>query len=185
MIKLLANRMADVMQDRYDYDGTYLRDVADVSRGGAMRLGVLLPMLSGYSDGCPVDLWAGTAIASARDGDCGPCLQLVIDMAIERGADPGAIRTALQGDPHGAGAAGLGYRFALAAITDDESLKGLRTEISETFGERALVSLSITAATARAWSVVKRGLGHANSCQAVKIERETVMLASVADQVAC
>lgn len=176
MIRYLANRMADAMQSRYDYDGTYLREVASVSSGGALRLGLFLPMLSGYSAGCPVDLWAGAAVASTREGDCGPCLQLVIDMAIERGANPDALCTTLQGHPEAAGLTGLGFRFALAAITDDESLEDLRTEIRRSFSEKAVISLSITAATGRAWPVIKRGLGHGHLCQSVRIDRKTVDL---------
>lgn len=180
MIRYIANRMADAMQARYDYDGSYLREVADVSSGGALRLGVLLPLLSGFRAGCPVDLWAGAAVASTREGDCGPCLQLVVDMAIERGANAGDLRTALEGDHAAAGLAGLGYRFALAAIADNDTLETLRREVRERFGEKAVVSLAITAATGRAWPVIKRGLGHGKVCQAVEIERQTLRLQQAA-----
>lgn len=176
MIRYLANRMADAMQARYNYDASYLREVAGVSTGGALRLGVLLPLLSGFRTGCPVDLWAGAAVASTREGDCGPCLQLVIDMAIERGAHAGDLRAVLEGDLAAAGLTGLGYRFALAAIADDESLESLHREVGERFGEKAVVSLAITAATGRAWPVIKRGLGHGKACQAVEIERRTLRL---------
>ncbi len=177
MIRFLANRMADAMQNRYNYDGTYLREVAAVSNGGALRLGVLLPMLSGYRTGCPVDLWAGAALASTREGDCGPCLQLVIDMAIERGANAQDLRAVLGGNAADAGLTGLGYRFALAAIDDGEDLQALRGEVRERFSDKAVVALSITAATGRAWPVIKRGLGHGGACQAVEINREQVGLA--------
>ena len=179
MIKYLVNRAADTMRRRYNYDATYLREVADVSGGGALRIGLLLPMLSGYRAGCPVDLWAGAAIASTREGDCGPCLQLVIDMAIESGANPDGLRTALQGDPAAAGDTGLGFRFALAAINDDENLEELRSEIRRKFSDRALVSLSITAATGRTWPVIKRGLGHGHLCQSVRIDQKPVNLVHV------
>lgn len=177
MIRYLAKRMADAMQHRYHYDAGYLREVAAVSGGGALRLGVFLPLLSGFRDGCPVDLWAGAAVASTREGDCGPCLQLVIDMAIERGASAQDLRTVLEGNPEGAGMTGLGFRFALAAITDSEALESLRAEVRNRVGDRAVVALSITAATGRAWPVIKRGLGHGRACQAVAIDREVVTLA--------
>lgn len=179
MIRFLANRMADAMQTQYDYDSTYLREVAAISSGGALRIGALLPLLSGYRAGCPVDLWAGTAVASTREGDCGPCLQLVIDMAIERGANALHLRTVLEGNPEAAGMTGLGYRFGLAAISDSEELETLRSEIRERFSDKAVVSLSITAATGRAWPVIKRGLGHGHACRAVEIDREKVGLAQL------
>tara|TARA_B100001540_G_scaffold312407_1_gene333469 strand:+ start:7422 stop:7970 length:549 start_codon:yes stop_codon:yes gene_type:complete len=174
MIRYLANRVADTMQRRYDYDGSYLREVAQVSGGGALRLGVLLPLLSGYRAGLPVDLWAGAAVASTREGDCGPCLQLVVDMALEQGADAAALRAILRGRPADAGVTGLGYRFALAAIGGGPDLEPLRGEIGARYGERALVSLAIVSATGRAWPVIKRGLGHGQACRAVSVAGEDV-----------
>lgn len=178
MIRYLANCAADLMQRRYEYDGSYLREVAQVSRGGALRLGVMLPLLSGYRSGVPVDLWAGAAVASTRDGDCGPCLQLVVNMALEQGADAQALRAILQGSQEETGVTGLGYRFALAAINDGPELDTLRGVIGERYGERALVSLSIAAATGRAWPVIKRGLGHGQVCRAVTVAGQNVDLAA-------
>jgi len=161
------------MQRRYDYDASYLREAAAVSGGGAVRLG-FLSLYSSYAAGAPVDLWAGTAVASTRDGDCGPCLQLVVDMAVERGANPAGLRAVLQGDTESAGDVGLGYRFGEAVIHDAAALEDLRTEIRDRFGDRALVSLSIAAATGRAWPVIKRGLGHGRVCQSVTVDAEPI-----------
>lgn len=175
MIKFLARRAANAMERKYNYDSTYLREVADVSRGGALRLS-LLSLLSGYDKGAPVDLWAGAAVASTREGDCGPCLQLVIDMALEKGANPGCLRAALQQDFDAARLTGLGFRFAQAAIADGSELDSLREEIIGQYGEQAVISLSITAATSRSWPVVKRGLGHGRACQAVEIDNTKIEL---------
>ena len=176
MMTTLAKRAARAMDRRYGYDASYLPEVATVSAGGALRLSVFLPLLSGYRAGAPVDLWAGAVIASTRDGDCGPCLQLVIDMALEQGANPAALRDALEGRLHEAGITGLGYRFGLAAISGAEDLPSLRQRIRDEFSEQALVSLSITAATGRAWPVVKRGLGHGMACTAVSIDHQRLSL---------
>jgi hypothetical protein len=168
MIKYLVGKSVAAMKKRYDYDAGYLLEVAEASTGGVLRLG-FLPLLSQYQAGVPVDVWAGAAMASTRDGDCGPCLQLVVNAAIEKGADTAALRAALQGDYELAGDTGLGYRFGLAAIRDGVELDPLRDELQQRFGEQSVISLSIAAATGRAWPVIKRGLGHGRSCQAVTI----------------
>lgn len=177
MISFLTGRAADAMQRRYDYDASYLKEVAAVSSGGALRLGLLLPLLSGYRSGVPIDLWAGAAVASTREGDCGPCLQLTVDMAIDEGADPTTLQAALQGDTERAGDTGLGYRFAMAAISDAEELDELREQIRSRFGEQAVIALTISAATGRAWPVVKRGLGYGKLCQHVNIAGQVIALA--------
>ncbi len=163
------------MRRRYDYDGSYLEEVAQASPGAAFRL-MLLPLFSQYRNGATVDLWAGAALASTRDGDCGPCLQLVVNAALEQGANPELLRAALAGDMEQAGETGLGYRFALACIHDQPGLPAVREEVLQAYGAAALASLSIAASTGRAWPVLKRGLGHGQACQAVVIGDRSLAL---------
>ncbi|NND67702.1 MAG: hypothetical protein HKN19_08955 [Halioglobus sp.] len=135
---------------------------------------MLLPLLSGYRGDAPIDLVAGAAVASTREGDCGPCLQLAVDMALEEGAHPENLHRALAGDLAGAGDTGLGYRFARAAIEDGAELALLREEIVASHGESAVVALSLAAATGRTWPVIKRGLGHGQACRLVTVGDVTV-----------
>lgn len=176
MIEYFTGKAADNMQRRYNYDASYLRDVAAVSSGGAIRLG-LLPLFSQYTAGVPAELWAGTAVGSTLDGDCGPCAQLVVDVALEREVSAERLRAGLRGDWENAGLVGLGMRFAHAAITDTPELDAVREEIRSQFGERAIVSLSIVAATGRTWPVIKRGLGHGKICQSLRIDDVVVEVA--------
>jgi len=168
MLRFLVRRVVAAMRKRYDYDGSYLDEVAAVSSGGALRL-MLLPLLSQYRGSAPIDLAAGAAVASTREGDCGPCLQLAVDMALEEGASPDDLRRALAGDTAGAGDVGLGYRFARAAIEDGAELADLRSEVITRHGEGAVVALSLAAATGRTWPVIKRGLGHGQACRLVTV----------------
>ena len=168
MLRFIMRRVAAAMQRRYNYDGSYMEEVAAVSSGGAMRL-LLLPLFSQYRGTAPIDLAAGAAVASTREGDCGPCLQLAVDMALEQGASVEDLRRALAGDATSAGEVGLGFRFACAAIADSDELAALRAEIAARYGEAAVVSLSIAAATGRTWPVIKRGLGHGQACSLVTV----------------
>ncbi len=168
MLRFVMRRVAAAMQRRYGYDGSYMEEVAAVSSGGALRL-MLLPLFSQYRGTAPIDLAAGAAVASTREGDCGPCLQLAVDMALEEGASAEDLRRALAGDAKGAGEVGLGYRFAAAAIADGDDLADLRDEIVARYGEAAVVALSIAAATGRTWPVIKRGLGHGQACSLVTV----------------
>lgn len=173
MLRFIVRRIVAAMRKRYDYDGSYMEEVAAVSSGGALRL-MLLPLLSSYRGGAPIDLAAGAAVASTREGDCGPCLQLAVDMALEQGASPDDLHRALAGDPAGAGETGLGYRFARAAIEDGADLVELRAEILARHGERAVVAVSLAAAMGRTWPVIKRGLGYGQACRLVTVGDVTV-----------
>lgn len=177
MIRALTRRAVDRMRQRYDYDAAYLNDVAAHSSGSALRLG-LLPLFTQYDAHLTPSLWAGAALGSTLDGDCGPCVQLVIDTALERGVSGQALQAALAGDWGQAGEVGLGMQFARAAIADTPLLSSLREDVRREFGDAALANLSIVAATARAWPVIKRGLGHGEACQRLVVEGVAMPTAS-------
>ncbi len=168
MIRAMTRRAVARMQQRYGYDAAYLNDVAEHSSGSALRLG-LLPLLTQYDSHLTPALWAGAALGSTLDGDCGPCVQLVIDTALERGVPAQALQAALAGDWSVAGEVGTGMQFAAAAIKDTPQLPALRDDIRRRFGDAALSNLSIVEDTARAWPVIERGLGHGQACQQVLV----------------
>ncbi len=167
MIRWLLHTMTRKFEQRYRYDGGYMHEVFDISTSAGLRLS-LLPLLSQYR-GPNVDVWAGAALASVLDGDCGPCAQLVVDMALEAGADAAQLASCVQGSPDVSTATGLGYRFAKAAIEDKPEADALRQQLIERYGAEANVAAAFAAATSRAYPVLKRGLGHAASCQRLNI----------------
>ena len=175
MIKWLLHRAFDRFAAVADYDITYMHEVTDVSSSAAVRyLG--LPMLSQMSDPAP-EIWAGAAIASVLEGDCGPCVQLVVNSALRADLDPAKIKACLSRDFEAAGDMGLGFRFSEAAINDSQELESLREEITQKYGQKAVISASYAAATCRAYPVMKRGLGYGKVCQAVSVNGQTVPVA--------
>ncbi len=169
MIKWIQHAMVRSFEKKAHYDATYMHDVVDISSDAAWRLS-LLPLLSQYRGDAPPALWLGAGLASVLEGDCGPCVQLMVDAGLSLRVKPNAIEALLREDFEGAGyEAALGYRFALAAINDLPELDALRDEIVAGFGQKAWVACSYAAATARVYPVLKRGLGHGKTCQQVRV----------------
>ena len=108
------------------------------------------------------------------DGDCGPCLQLVADIAQASRVPREQIALCLRGHPEDAGDTGLGFRFALAAIADSDTLEALRAEIAGRYGEAAVVAAAFAASSGRVYPVLKRGLGYGAVCAKVSIGNETI-----------
>lgn len=159
---------------RYNYDPSYMLQVADSSARAGLGLSVL-PIYAQYSGPKAArDVWAGAMIASTRDGDCGPCVQLVVDMAVEQGVPADQIVLCLQGKPVAAGDVGLGFRFSQAAISDSPDLDGLRDEIEQRFGASAVTAASFAASSGRIYPVLKRGLGYGQLCSRVTLAHETI-----------
>jgi len=168
MFKALLHHFTRKMERQMDYDAGYMHEIIDTSSGAALRLS-MLSLMSQYDGGGHDELWAGAAIASTLDGDCGPCAQLIIDTAISKGVSEEVIRACLQRNFEQAGAAGLGFRYAEAAISGDPVADDLRAEIETAYGKKAVLAAAYAAATGRAWPVLKRAMGHGAACQRLKV----------------
>lgn len=158
---------------RYNYDTRYMNHIADTSTWAALRMSAL-PFYSQFRG--PKDaraVWAGAMLGSTLDGDCGPCLQLIVDMAIEAGVSANLLVLCLEGDAHAAGDVGLGFRFSQAAIANAPDLDSLRQEIETRFGATAVTAASFAASSGRIYPVLKRGLGFGQTCSRVTIADET------------
>ncbi|MBO9475639.1 hypothetical protein J7413_19010 [Shimia sp. R10_1] len=119
------------------------------------------------------NVWAGAMLGSTLDGDCGPCVQLIVDMALEAGVPADQLVLCLQGDVKAAGDVGLGFRFSQAAIANAPELDSRRQEIEARFGAAAVTAASFAASSGRIYPVLKRGLGFGQTCSRVTIADET------------
>ncbi len=165
MIRWFLERGARAFGRKYEYDVSYMLDVIETSGSAGLRL-ALFPNLVGYRGtqrGQAVV--AGAVLASTLDGDCGPCAQLVVDMAMQAGMAAGLLQACAGGRPEEAGDVGLGFRFAQAAIAGGLETDTLAQEIVDRFGRKTLVAASFGAASGRFYPVFKRGLGHGAACQ--------------------
>ena len=180
MIKWLLRRGARTFGKTYDYDVSYMLDVINTSTGAGARLSAF-PLISQYRGPKEAtQIWIGAIFASTLEGDCGPCAQLVGDMALEAGAEATDLKRCFDGDPQQAGDVGLGFRFAMAAINGHVEVDDLQARIEEKYGRRAVVAASFAAATGRFYPVFKRGLGFGHACRQLDFagEKELALVPS-------
>ena len=175
MIRWLLHKGTRAFEARYDYDASYQHRLIDISKGAGLRMAVL-PLFSQYR-GPKVgrQVWLGAIFASTLEGDCGPCSQLILDMAAEAGADMAPFRMCAAGQAKDAGDVGLGFRFAMAAISGDAEADSLRAEIETAFGAETLAAATFGAAFGRVYPVLKRGLGYGKTCQSLKFGDSDVL----------
>jgi hypothetical protein len=62
------------------------------------------------------------------------------------------------------------YRFTEAVVTASGEDEEYRDRLRKVFGEEAVVELALAIATCRVFPTLKRALGFAQSCSAVKVE---------------
>lgn len=167
MIKFLLHKIVARMERRYSYDATYLHELVDASTTAARRF-VKAQTAGRWQGPAPRDAWHAAAIGGALVEDCGPCVQIASDIAVEAGMPGATIKALLSGEPADADAK-LGFDFARALLAGGENLDALREQVEARWGKQALVALSMMAMYSRNFPVLKRALGHAKSCQRVRV----------------
>ena len=173
MIKWFLHRYIRRTERHYGYDATYLHEMADTSIE-AFRRYMKMQMAGGtWQGGAPRDAWCAAGIAGALVEDCGPCVQISSDMAMEAGMSGDTIRALLRGVPTDADAQ-LGFDYGRALLHGSDNLDALRETIARKWGKKALLAISLRAITARNYPVLKRAMGHAKTCQRVRIGKDEV-----------
>jgi AhpD family alkylhydroperoxidase len=174
MLGWLYHRMLTRMERRYGYDATYLHEAVDTSPEAARRF-MNMQMAGKWQGDLPRDAFHAAAIGAALHEDCGPCVQITTDMALEAGVAPATIAALLAG--RGETDAKLAFDTARALLAAAPDLDDLRETAKARFGAKGLIALSLTAMTARNYPVMKRAMGHAKECRRVKVGREQIVVA--------
>ena len=175
MIGWLLHKYVSAFERKYDYDATYLHEMADISPRDFYRFARVQMTLQSKRN-APRDALHAAAIGGALVEDCGPCVQIASDIAVEAGMSGDTIKALLSGEPANADAQ-LGFDYARALLNATEQLDGLREQAEARFGKRGLIAVTFMAMAARNFPVIKRALGHAKTCQRVRVGGADVAVA--------
>ncbi len=174
MIKSLLKASFLKFGNQYNYDTTYMQEVADISTSAGLRLS-FLPFISQYrAPDASIGVWAGSLLASTLSEDCGPCAQLIVDMALEVGVNANHIEECISGQAKETTDAGLGFIFASKAISKDLKVDEYRKLIIRNHCSQTLLAASFAASSGRVYPVLKRALGHGAACLEINVNNKTV-----------
>lgn len=174
MRKWFARRYLASYRNRYNYDTSYMEMVLDDAPDAFFKFAKIFG-IANYRKVVPVDALFAAKITGAMHEDCGPCTQLVVDMALEAGVANDQIEAVLKGKCAAMNdAATLGYRFAKAVCqrspAEDEAREAVRAE----WGNQGVIELSFALQVGRLFPMVKAGLGYAKECRRVVVEGRNV-----------
>lgn len=177
MIRWLIERQLAAFERRWHYPMDYARALLHASRGGFWRFTRVMPMAA-WRDGVPLAAWHAAKLVAVRAEDCGPCTQLVVDMARADGVPDDLLRAVLQGD-HAAVQAldadtAVAAHFARCWTTGAPGLADARDALRQRLGERGLASLALAMTGARMFPLIKSALGHGQACQRVWLGSEAL-----------
>jgi hypothetical protein len=184
MFRWLMRRQIAAFERDWNYDAGYMRDLIDADPRAAKTFGKVMGVSRYHSD-VPLAAYYAAKIIATMAEDCGPCTQLVVDMAARAGVEPATLRTILAGDVEAMPEdAALAAGFADASLRHAPEADAIRDEIVRRWGQRALVSLGFALVSGRIFPTLKYALGHGQACQRITVGGETQPVLQSANQAA-
>ncbi len=167
--KLIAKRL-DAGERELGASVEYLRWILDRSLRLFFKFTKFLSFAQ-HRRACPANPYLVAMIVATRHYDCGPCVQIGVNMARKAGVPIEQIRAAVEGRPDDLPEElADAYRFAEAVVTMSGSEEELREKIRARYGDEGLIELAYAIACGGVFPTVKRALGYARSCSLVPVE---------------
>jgi len=166
----LVERRVAAMERRLGVPLAYLREIGAAAPVLLAKFGTIAG-LARQDATAPADLTHFATLGAMQVDDCGECLQIHVNLALQDGIAAGDLQAALdnrlQDLPT---AAALALRFGRAAAENAPELALLAEQLEARIGRRAMFDLAIALGLARFYPVLKRALGYARSCSLVRVK---------------
>jgi len=169
MVRSLIHGSLSRMERRLGASLEYVRFIADTSLRAFYRLTKLLSF-SQCRRKLPPDVFHAAGLVATRIEDCGTCLQIGANLAMQEGMPAQHVRAVIEGKPellpeHLAQV----YRFAQAVLERGDDARDLRDALRCRYGDEGLIELAYSLAAARTFPTIKWALGYAVSCDRVPV----------------
>jgi hypothetical protein len=170
----IARRSLRAFAKRYGYDVSYLEMLLNESPAGFFKFAPLMKAAA-HRETVPVEASFAAKIVGALAEDCGPCTQLVVDMALEAGMPKDQIEAVLRRDARAMNeATTLGFRFADAVVRRAAEEDEFRDAVKAQWGQKGVIDLTMALQLGRMFPMVKAGLGYAKECRRVTVSGHNV-----------
>ena len=170
----IARRLLRKYGKRYGYDVSYLLMMLNESPAAFFKFAPVMKA-SAHREVVPIEASFAAKIVGALAEDCGPCTQLVVDMALEAGMARDQIEAVLRRDPRAMNdATTLGFRFADAVVRRSGDDDEFRDAIRAQWGDKGVIDLTLSLQLGRMFPMVKAGLGYARECRRVTVDGHNV-----------
>ncbi|HMM92883.1 hypothetical protein [Bradyrhizobium sp.] len=170
----IARRTLRAFTERYGYDVSYLEMLLNESPAGFFKFAPIMKA-SAHCEVVPVEACFAAKIVGALAEDCGPCTQLVVDMALEAGMAKDQIEAVLRREPRAMNeATTLGFRFADAVVRRSADDEEFRDAVRAEWGQKGVIDLTMALQLGRMFPMVKAGLGYARECRRISVSGHDV-----------
>ncbi|WNO08609.1 hypothetical protein [Teredinibacter sp. KSP-S5-2] len=175
MIRYIFGKMLLNMKRRYDYDVQYMQDILEADLGAFLKF-MGFQTMSSHSGNLPVESLFAARIRAIIWDDCGPCTQLVVNMALEAKVDVEIVRAIVNRDlnklPEDVA---LVVRFTELVLAHNPEADELRERIRALWGSSGLITLGYCISSARVYPALKYTLGYGKACNRIEINDMSLM----------
>lgn len=157
---------------QFDYDTAYMTDILQEDLGGFIKF-ALFQQMGTHRRQVPLEPWYAAKLRTIIAEDCGPCTQLVVNMAIAEGVAKETVHAIVCRELSRLDAGtSLAVRFTEACLAHAPQANDLRDEVVGRWGHRGLVTLAFAISSTRVYPTLKYVLGHGQACERVRIGDE-------------
>ena len=154
----------DAFEHHYHYDTTYMRELLDSSLDAYQAFGQS-SALSQFREKLSKDEHWLCKLAAMQAEDCGACLQLTLDMALEDGFAPAYAQAVLnQGQGLPAALFDL-FGFATDVAANRHDYPEQTQRVHARYSKAELLEMGLAIASVKLYPSIKRALGYAKRCQ--------------------
>jgi hypothetical protein len=165
----IARRTLRAFAKRYGYEVSYLEMLLNESPSAFFKFAPLMKA-SAHREVAPVEASCAAKITGGLAEDCGPCTQLVVDMALEAGMAKDQIEAVLRRDPRVMNdTTRLAFRFADAVVRRAAEEDEFRDAVRAQWGQKGVIDLTLALQMGRMFPMIKAGLGYARECRRVTV----------------
>lgn len=169
MLRAIARHRLRKMSAHYDYDVSYMEWLLDVSPSAFFKFAKLIDPAR-HREAAPVNAYFAAKLVGALVEDCGPCAQLVVNMATEAGMPGEQIAAVLRRDTEAMHEdTVLGFRFADAITARGANEDDVRDAVRGAWGDKAIIDLTLGLQIGRMFPMIKAGLGFGKECRRVEV----------------
>ncbi|WP_340676957.1 hypothetical protein [Paraglaciecola sp.] len=175
MIRYFLNNMLLAMKKRYGYDVRYQQDILQTDLAAFLKFSGFQTMAS-HCGNLPAEPLYAARIRAIIYDDCGPCSQLVVNMALEAGVQPALVRAIIEQDLTTLPTEiALIVEFTELVLAHDPQADVLREKILALWGAKGLITLGFAISAYRVYPTLKYSLGYGKACSRIQLNDLSVV----------
>jgi len=175
MIRYAFNKMLMTMKSRYNYDVRYQQDILQADLGAFLKF-MGFQTMAAHSTGLPAGALYAARIRAIIWDDCGPCTQLVVDMALEDKIDASIVRAIINKELHHLPEdIAWVVQFTDCVLAHSSEADDFREKIVALWGARGLISIGYAISAYRVYPALKYALGYGKACSRIQVNESSLV----------